>query len=74
MADIVGGFEEGKSTAMTLCDLSSAFDCVDQGTLLCKMDKLGFRGLASGFFCTYISNRLHCVALSDNLSMIKEVT
>lgn len=29
MYDIVGGFTDAKSTALTLCDISNAFGCVD---------------------------------------------
>lgn len=52
MGDIVGGFEEAKYVALTLCDLNKAFDCVDHHRLLKKLENyLGFRGHVLIFFC-----------------------
>ena len=43
---IVEGFEEGRHAAVTLCDLSKAFDCVDHQRLLTKLESFfGFRGI-----------------------------
>ena len=59
---IVEGFEGGRSTGITLCDLSKAFDCVDHDKLLRKMEFFyGFRGISLEFFRSYLSNRTQCI-------------
>lgn len=50
VAEIVRGFALG--TILTLCDLSKAYDYIDHGKLVCKMDKLGYRSLVSDFCVT----------------------
>lgn len=66
--DVVGGLEEGRHTAVTLCDLSKAFDCVSHDTLLEKMTYYGIRGIPLLLFESYLRNRQQCVNLNNSVS------
>lgn len=66
--DVVEGFEEGKFTAVALCDLSKAFDCISHDLLLKKLEIYGFRGLPFSFIQSYLCERYQCVEVDGVLS------
>ena len=66
--DIVKGLEEGHHVAITLCDLSKAFDCVSHDQLIDKLQRCGVRGLPISLFKSYLLNRQQCVAIGNNKS------
>ena len=72
--DIVGGLEKGQHTAITLCDLSKAFDCVSHTTLIEKMRSVGVRGLPLDIFKSYITNRKQCVSINNKNSDFINIT
>ena len=47
------------------CDLSRAFDCVDHGLLLDKLERCGIRGTVRDWFESYLTDRYHCVSISN---------
>jgi Reverse transcriptase (RNA-dependent DNA polymerase) len=65
IGDIVEGFEGGRSTAATLCDLSKAFDCVSHHILLSKLEHYGIRGEALEFFNSYLTGRHQSVFYNE---------
>lgn len=65
VGDIVDGLERGMHTALTLCDLTKAFDCVSHSILLEKMSLYGIRGLPLCLFDSYLNNRRQSVCLHN---------
>lgn len=61
--EISEAFEDGQSTALTLCDLSRAFDCVSHPILLSKLRNYGVCGVALQSCQEYLGNRQQCVSL-----------
>ena len=51
------GFEKGLLTGMVFIDLQKAFDTVDHGILLDKMNRLGFSNSTVAWFNSYLTNR-----------------
>lgn len=47
------------------CDLSRAFDCVDHGLLLDKLERCGIRGTVRDWFESYLTDRYQCVSISN---------
>lgn len=59
----------GKVTALTLLDLSAAFDTIDHGILLQRLEKwYGFSGVVISWLNSYLSDRLQSVKLDHCLS------
>lgn len=69
--DVVEGFEAGEHTAVALCDLTKAFDCVPHDILLRKLERYGIRGLPLVFFKSYLDNRSQSVIINDKMSDFK---
>lgn len=65
VSDIVEGLEDGKHVAVSLCDLSKAFDCVAHELLVEKLSFYGIRGLPLDLFNSYLNNRQQCVAIDN---------
>jgi hypothetical protein len=61
---VLMAFEDRSDTYGIFCDLSKAFDCVDHGILLRKLDHYGIRGVPLGFFVSYLSNRQQMVDIN----------
>ena len=56
--DIICNMDNGKVTALTLLDLSAAFDTIDHSTLLERLyGNFGISGTVFQWFKSYISNR-----------------
>lgn len=70
---VVEGIESGCSAAVTLCDLSRAFDCVSHRLLLRKLSLYGIRGPPLSLLRSYLMDRKQCVVVdglrSDFLSV-----
>lgn len=70
---IVGNFNEGFKTLAVFLDLSKAFDTVDHGILLTKLEKIGIRGLTLKLIESYLSERTQVVKLDEHKSSSKPV-
>ena len=67
--DIHVSLSKGMPTALVLLDLSAAFDTIDHTVLLdCLSSWFGFGGVALKWFCSYLSDRVQSVKVSDILS------
>ena len=60
--------DKGNLIGMVLLDLQKAFDTVDHGILLMKMEALGFSQDVIRWFRSYLSDRQQLVDLSGTLS------
>ena len=67
------GVNRGDASAAVFCDLSKAFDCVDHGILLRKMERYGFRGRALSWFSSYLEGRRQSVVHSGARSSALEI-
>ena len=59
---------KGHLVGMVLLDLQKAFDTVDHGILLMKIDTLGLSQEVIRWFCSYQSDRRQLVDVSGTLS------
>ena len=67
--DILLNMAKGSVTALTLLDLSAAFDTIDRTILLDRLNVYyGISELALGWFKSYLSGRTHSVKLGSTLS------
>ena len=67
--DIICNMDNGKVTALTLLDLSAAFDTIDDSTLLERLHgHFGISGTVFKWFKSYISNRQQRVHIDGSLS------
>ena len=57
-----------------LTDLSKAFDCIDHGQLIAKLDAYGFDQATLALISSYLSNRKQRTKVNNNLSNWNEVT
>ena len=62
------GFEIGLLTGIVLIDLSKAFDTIDNGILLDKMNCLGFSNSMVAWFNQYLTNRSFIVNVGKEYS------
>ena len=54
-------------------DLSKAFDTLDHGILISKLEHYGIRGTMLELFTNYLSNRLQCVSYNGTMSSLKPI-
>ena len=55
-------------------DLRKAFDTVDHGILLAKLEYYGIRGIAGKWFCSFLSKRKQFVKIGDETSNYQSIT
>ena len=66
---ILCNMDNGKVTALTLLDLSAAFDTIDHATLLERLHgHFGISGTVLQWFKSYITNRQQRVHIDGSLS------
>lgn len=66
-------FEDGEVLALTLCDLSKAFDCVSHKILLRKLSAYGVDNIALLMLSDYLDNRKQVVSLEGAISQCRPV-
>ena len=67
--DIIMSMDKGKVTALTLLDLSAAFDTIDHATLTDRLsDRYGISGQAQIWCSSYLQNRHQSVKIKDTFS------
>ena len=72
--DIILNMDEGRVTALTLLDLSAAFDTLDHSSITNLLSTwYGIDGIALDWFVSYLSDRKQEVKLTDCLSSPAEV-
>ena len=61
-------------TAVVLLDMSKAFDSLDHGILISKLEDVGVSNTALKWFKSYLTNRCQSVRINSTLSNTREVT
>ena len=68
-SDILASMDDGRVTALTLLDLSAAFDTIDHNILLSRLDDwFGVTGKALNWFKSYLTGRYQMIKIGDCLS------
>ena len=60
-------------TLAVFCDLSKAFDVIDNTILLDKLNHYGIRGIANNWLQNYLTNRQQYVQLENSKSSLKPI-
>lgn len=67
------GFEDRESVALTLCDLSKAFDCISHKILLNKLKCYGVEGVVLATLQSYMENRKQVVSVHGAMSQVQKL-
>lgn len=67
-------FENKESVALSLLDLSKAFDCVPFDIIIYKLQHYGISNSACQIIISYLSNRKQFVSIKGSKSSMKDVT
>ena len=70
---ILQNLEKGESTVILFLDLQKAFDTVDHSVLISKLDHYGIRGRALDLIKSYLSGRVQCTVLDNELSDMEHI-
>lgn len=70
---INNNFNEKFKTIGIFVDLARAFDTVDHGILLKKLENIGMRGVVYNLFDSYLKNRMQKVKVNDCFSKLNTV-
>ncbi|CAH2092484.1 unnamed protein product [Euphydryas editha] len=65
---IYDAWEKSQNAIGVFCDLSKAFDCVDHGILLSKLEYYGVNDKALDLIASYLSNRIQHVSINGTKS------
>lgn len=68
------GLNDREVAAAVFCDFSKAFDCVDHGILLRKLDHYGIRGIPLNWFGSMLSERYQSVSVRGDTSQKARVS
>ena len=73
-SDILTALDSGSGAVLLMLDLSAAFDTIDHGILLSRLNSLyGISGDALDWFKSYLSNRVQRVIIGDTVSECKSL-
>ena len=73
-SDILTALDSGSGAVLLMLDLSAAFDTIDHGILLSRLNSLyGISGDALDWFKSYLSNRVQRVIIGDTVSECKNL-
>ena len=73
-SDILTALDSGSRAVLLMLDLSAAFDTIDHGILLSRLNSLySIRGDALYWFKSYLSNRVQRVIIDDTVSECKDL-
>jgi hypothetical protein len=65
ITEILNALNNNKMAGGIFCDLENAFDCVNHGMLLSKLEFCGVTGKAYALIKSYLENRHQRVILKD---------
>ena len=72
--DILTALDSGSGAVLLMLDLSAAFDTIDHGILLSRLNSLyGISGDALDWFKSYLSSRVQRVFIGDTVSECKDL-
>nr|CAH7732177.1 unnamed protein product [Callosobruchus chinensis]CAH7762423.1 unnamed protein product [Callosobruchus chinensis] len=72
--DVVGSLDDGSDVTAYACDLTKAFDCVDIGILITKLEFYGIRGTQLKLLQSYLTDRKQYVCCNNKDSILLPVT
>lgn len=74
LSDALSAADVRQVTLLGLIDMSAAFDCVDQSTLLLSLERnFGVTGLALQWMTSFLTDRTQQVAYGGTLSKLERM-